>query len=102
MRNKYSRNTIFLVRENKYTRKLVRLRYNKFHEQIKQAWYIAPICKTATEPYASFENDLIDYSYQLSNTHSSLKIKWFHGDPVTLSSEEIIYANELSDDNSHW
>ena len=25
--NKYSRNTIFLARENKYTRKLVRLRY---------------------------------------------------------------------------
>ena len=35
-----------------------------------------------------------------SITHSSLEIKWFHGDQVPLSSEETIYANELSDDKN--
>ena len=54
--------------------------YNTFHEQIKQAWYIALICKTATDPHASFENDSIDYSYQMSYSQSSLEMKWFHGD----------------------
>ena len=33
------------------------LNYNILYEQIKRAWYIVSIYKTATEPYSSFEND---------------------------------------------
>ena len=37
--------------------------YNILHEQIKQAWHIASIYKTATEPYPSSENDPVYYRY---------------------------------------
>ena len=64
--------------------------YNTLYEQIKRAWYIASIYKTATEPYPSFENDPVDYGYKLSNNRSNLEMKWFHGDQVPASLEEII------------
>ena len=73
--------------------------YNTLYEQIKRAWYIASIYKTATEPYPSFENDPVDYGYKLSNNQSNLEMKWFHGDQVPASLEEIINENELSDDD---
>ena len=73
--------------------------YNTLYEQIKRAWYTASIYKTATEPNPSFENDPVDSGYQLSNNHSSLEMKWFHGDQVPASLEEIINENELSDDD---
>ena len=72
---------------------------NTLYEQIKQAWYIASIYKTVTEPYPSFQNDPVDYGYQLSNNRSSLEMKWFHGNQVPTSLEEIIDKNELSDDD---
>ena len=68
-------------------------------KQIKRAWYIASIYKTATKPYLSFENDPVDYGYQISNNRSSLTIKWFYGHQVSTSLEEIADENELSDDD---
>ena len=45
------------------------------------------------------ENDSVDYGYQLSNNRSSLEMKWFYGDQVPTSLEEITDENELSDDD---
>ena len=73
--------------------------YNTLYEQIKWAWYNASIYKTATELYPSFENDPLDYGYQLSNNRLNLEMKWFHGDQVPTSLEEIIDENEPSDDD---
>ena len=67
--------------------------------QIKRGWYIASIYKPVTEQQPSFENDVACYSYQLSNNRSGLEMKWFHGDQVPTSLEEIIDENELSDDD---
>ena len=53
--------------------------YKTHNEHIKRTWYITLIYKIATKPYLSFENDTIDYGNQLPNNHSSLEMKWFHG-----------------------
>ena len=71
--------------------------YNTLYEQIKRAWYTASIYTTATEPHHSFDDYPVDYGYQLSNSPSSLEMKWFQGDQVPTSLEEITDENELSD-----
>ena len=73
--------------------------YNTLYEQIKRAWYIASIYKTTSDPHPSFDNDPVDYGYQLSNNRLSLEMKWFHGDQVPTSLKEIIDGNEISDDD---
>ena len=73
--------------------------YNTLYEQIKRAWYIASIYKTTTEPCPSFENDPVFFGYQLSNNRSSLEMKWFHGDQVPRSLEEITDENKISGDD---
>ena len=71
--------------------------YNTLYVQIKRAWYTASIYTTASEPHHSFEDYPVDYGYQLSNSPSSLEMKWFQGDQVPTSLEEITDENELSD-----
>ena len=64
---------------------------------IQQPFLLIP--STFPPKYPSFENDPADYVYQLSNNRSSLEMKWFHGNQVPTSLEEIIDENELSDDD---
>ena len=63
--------------------------YNIPYEQTKRAWYISSIYKNTTEPYPSFKNDPVDYGYQLSKNSSILEMKWFYGNQILRSLEEV-------------
>ena len=57
-------------------------------EQIKRAWFIAHLYKTATEPYPAEEYTAIDFGWKLSECKGYLDINWFTGDQVPEELEE--------------
>ena len=58
-------------------------------QQIKRAWYIAKLYKTATHQYPCEEYTPIDYGWKLSSYKEYLEIDWFYGDQVPQEIEDI-------------
>ena len=59
------------------------------HEQIKRAWYIAHLYKTASEQYPAASVTPIDFGWKLTEDKEFLCINWFDGDQVPQELEEI-------------
>ena len=58
-------------------------------EQIKRAWYISRLYKTATTAYPAEQQAEIDYGWKLSDDNEFLDIKWFEGKQVPAAIENI-------------
>ena len=58
-------------------------------EQIKRAWYIANVYKSAGEAYPAFEYTPIDCGWKLSESSEYLEINWFEGAQVPDEIEQI-------------
>ena len=59
-------------------------------EQIKRAWYISRLYKTATTAYLAEQLAEIDYGWKISDDNEFLDIKWFEGEQVPAAIENIV------------
>ena len=67
-------------------------------EQIKRAWYIIRLYKTATTAYPAQQLAEIDYGWKLSDDHEFLDIKWFEGEQVPAAVENIVELEESDEE----
>ena len=58
-------------------------------QQIKRAWFIANLYKTASEAYPAFDLCPLDYGYKLTADKEQLEMNWFDGDQVPHEVEEM-------------
>ena len=58
-------------------------------EQIKRAWYISILYKTAPTTQPAEKLAEIEYGWKLSDDNKSLDVKWFEGEQVSAAIENI-------------
>ena len=51
-------------------------------QQIKHAWFIAHLYKTAVETYPAINHTPTDFGWEPDKNHEYLKVKWFEGGHV--------------------
>ena len=75
---------------------------NVLEQQIKRAWYIAKLYKSACEAYLAFEYTPIDFGWKLSECSECLDIKWFEGPQVPIEIDQIDGSDVADDANSFF
>ena len=59
------------------------------NEQIKRAWYIAHVYKSAADQYPGIDHTPMDFGWVLTNDKEHYDIKWFEGEQTPTELEEI-------------
>ena len=68
-------------------------------QQIKRAWFIARLYKTASEQYPCMDYSPIDFGWKLSDCRNNLEIDWFHGDQVPEEIDSLTNPASMLSDN---
>ena len=69
-------------------------------QQIKRAWYIVKLYKSACDAYPTFEFTPIVFGWKPSKCSECLEMKWFEGPQVPIEIDQIDASDVAEDANS--